>query len=284
MTPDNTKPGFIFKTQNQALSLNICKKVCYALAICLIAVLVAGFFFPGFQAVAGTETGKLQKQVIEIINEQRRTQVKEDTWEKEKAKLVSSRHILLSEKEGLEKNRDSLDKQLKIQHLIIAEAKRKIEEAELIRANLHSYLESIIEQLEEGIKRDLPFLLEERNARILSIKELLSRPDKTDAEKYRRVMEALQIETVYGRTVEVYSDSIDFNEQSVLVDILRLGRLSLFCRTPDKKKVAHYDQIAKKWVLLPANKWHEVGKAIEMAGHERTSDLAKLPIGRIVVQ
>ncbi len=279
MTP-NTKPGFIFKRRNQALFLNICKKIGYALTVCLIA----GFFSPWFQAIAGTEAGKLQKQVIKIIDEHRRTQVKEDTWEKEKAKLISYRLTLLSEQETLEENKAGLDKQLKIQHLIIAEAKRKIEEAELIRANLHSYLGSIIAQLEEGIKKDLPFLLEERNARILSIKELLSRPDKTDAEKYRRVMEALQIETVYGRTVEVYSETIDFNEQSVLVDILRLGRLSLFCRTPDKKKVAHYDQIAKKWVLLPANKWHEVGKAIEMAGHERTSDLARLPIGRIVVQ
>ena len=292
MTPNNTKPGFIIKTQKQALSLNICKKICYALTICLticliinlVIELITGFFFPGFQAIAGDEAGRLHKQVIKIIDKGCITQIKENAWEKKKTELTSRKPPLLSEKEQLEKVKTCLEKKLKIQNLVINEAKRKIKEAELIRTNIHSYLESVIDELEESIKRGLPFLADERNARILSIKETLERPDKTGAEKYRRVMEALQIETEYGRTAEVYSEIINLDGQSVLVDILRLGRLALYCRTPDKKKTAYYDKIEKKWLLFSRGSSHEIGKAIEMARHERISDLARLPIGRIIIK
>jgi hypothetical protein len=152
----------------------------------------------------------------------------------------------------------------------------------LIREELQSYLESVVAQLEEFIKKDFPFLLNERAARLDSIKETLTRPDKPAAEKYRKVMEALQIEAEYGRTVEVYQDTIDLNGQSVLMDILRLGRLSLFCQTPGGKMVGHYDRAAGRWVSLPSRYRREIHNAVEMARRERTIDLVRLPIGRIV--
>jgi hypothetical protein len=97
------------------------------------------------------------------------------------------------------------------------------------------------------------------------------------------IMEALQVETEYGRTVEVYQEAIDLNGEKIVVDILRLGRLSLFFQTPDGKLVGHYDRVTNKWVSLASRYRRDINKAVEIARRERSIDLVKLPIGRIIV-
>jgi Protein of unknown function (DUF3450). len=165
----------------------------------------------------------------------------------------------------------------------IAETLRMIKEAARIHEELQSYLETVVTRLEGWIKKDVAFLSEERTDRLASIKEMLDRQDKPLAEKYRRVMEALQIETEYGRTVEVYQKTIELEEKPRLVDVLRVGRLSLFCRTPDGKLAGAFDQRNQKWAVLPSKYRREINKAADVAGRRRTIELTKLPIGRLTV-
>lgn len=249
----------------------------YPLAILFLLVFMHG------KAVAGKEVHQVQKRVVQAIEIRQETQKKEDTWEGKKAELIAGYRSLRSEKENLEIVKAKIKERLRVQKEIVAEADRKIEESARIKEELQSCLEAAVTQLEEFIKRDLQFLSRERSDRIASIKETLAQPDQTAAEKYRRVMEALKIETEYGRTVEVYQDTIDLDGQSVLVDILRLGRLSLFCRTPDGKVVGHYDRAAGRWASLSSKYHRDINKAVEMARRERTIDLVRLPIGRIIV-
>ncbi|RLB14663.1 MAG: DUF3450 domain-containing protein, partial [Deltaproteobacteria bacterium] len=127
-----------------------------------------------------------------------------------------------------------------------------------------------------------PFLPEERKKRLASIKEMMADPGIESAEKFRRVMEALQVETEYGSTVEVYQDTIKVNGQPTLVNIFRLGRLTLFYQTPDRKDVGCYNRATGKWEALPGKYRHDIDLAVEMASKQRPIDLIKLPIGRIV--
>ena len=247
---------------------------------------VAFLLLPVFmneQSGAGTEADQVQKKVMETIEIRRQTQKKEDAWAWKKTELMARYRSLKAQQEHLEKVRLKIERALSAQKARVAELERKIRESARIREELQSYLESVVTQLDEFIKKDLPFLLKERSTRLASINETLALPDKPAAEKYRRVMEALQVETEYGRTVEVYQDTIDLNGQSVLVDILRLGRLSLFYQTPDGRVIGHYDRAAGKWTPLPSTYRREINRAVEMARRERTIDLVKLPIGRIVV-
>ena len=165
----------------------------------------------------------------------------------------------------------------------IVDIERMIKESIRIREELQSYLGTVVSQLEEWIKKDLTFLPKERKDRIVSIKETLARQNVSLAEKYRRVMETLQIETEYGRTVEVYQKTIELEGKPRLVDILRVSRLSLFCRTPDGKLAGTFDQGNQKWVVLPSKYRREINKAADIASRQRTIELTKLPIGRITV-
>ena len=235
------------------------------------------------QSEAGKEADQIRKKVVQAIEIRQKTQKKEDAWAGKKAKLAARYHSLRSQKEHLEKTKNELKKRLEFQKNLVAEAERKAKETERIRAELQSCLESNIDYLEVFIKRDLPFLPEERSNRLASIKEALARPDKTAAEKFRRVMEALQVEVEYGRTVEVYQDTIYVDSQPLLVDILRLGRLSIFWQTPDGKTVGHYDRATGGWLPLSPGYRRNINKTVDMARRERTIDLVKLPIGRIIV-
>jgi hypothetical protein len=230
-----------------------------------------------------TKTERIQKKVTDAIEIRQKTQKKKDEWAGKKAELAARYRSLNAEKKYFLKIKAKTENILNAYKSRVAELERKAKESERIRKELQSFLESVVMQLEGFIKRDLPFLLKERSGRLFSIKEVLIQPDKTPAEKYRRVMEALQVETEYGRTVEVYNETIDLNGQKTVADILRLGRLSLFFQTPDRKIVGHYDQVTDKWVLLTSRYRRDIKRAVEIARRERSIELVKLPIGRIIV-
>ena len=63
----------------------------------------------------------------------------------------------------------------------------------------------MIDGMEQFIALDVPFLPEERKNRVMDLKAMMDRADVAASEKFRRVMEAYQVEMDYGRTMEAYS-------------------------------------------------------------------------------
>ncbi|MDY6861451.1 MAG: DUF3450 domain-containing protein, partial [Thermodesulfobacteriota bacterium] len=232
---------------------------------------------------AETQSDHILKIVESTINVRLDTQKKVDQWANKKAEFTSKYRSLENNLENLRKVKLKTGKMLNYKNAHIKEIKRKIKESSRIKIELGSYLESVAVNLEGFIRRDLPFLLEERERRITLVKNTLIDQNKTPAEKYRSLMEALQIEEEYGHTVEVYQDTINLNGKKLLVDILRVGRLSLFFQTPDGKIVGQYDRVAYKWSKLPSRYCRRINKAVEIAHKESTIELIKLPIGRIIV-
>ncbi len=255
----------------------------YRPAFLLLSFLLTSLLYPAWSAPAETGADRLLGGVSETVKVRKETQKEEDAWAGKKAELTARLRSLEAEREHLSEVKDRTIRAIETEQALIAEAKRKIREAARIREGLESYLASVVTGLEAFIQQDLPFLKEEREARLASISGTLSHSEKTAAEKYRRVMEALQVETEYGRTVEVYQETVDIEGQPILMDIFRLGRLSLFCQSPDGKMVGHYDRTAGQWIELPSRYRQEINKAVDMARKQRTVDLVRLPIGRIVV-
>ncbi|MCK4790445.1 MAG: DUF3450 domain-containing protein, partial [Desulfobacteraceae bacterium] len=190
-------------------------KIIFLLGAVLFCLLSAG-------ATALTETGphQLKEKVAKSIEIRQETQKKEDKWAGEKAELMARYRSLKVNPGHLETVRLRTETALSVLKDRIAGFERETRESARISKELQSYLESVATQLGEFIRRDLPFLAKERADRLASIKEILARPDKPGAEKYRIIMEALQVETEYGRTVEVYQDTIDLDGRSVLLDVL----------------------------------------------------------------
>ena len=120
-----------------------------------------------------------------------------------------------------------------------------------------------------------------RARRVASLKDDMARPDATSAEKLRRLLESLQVEAGYGASVEVTEAQIDVAGEELYVDVLRLGRLALFWKTPDGERVGEFDQASASWVELDGKYRRNIINAMEMATRMRPIELIALPLGRI---
>ena len=94
-------------------------------------------------------------------------------------------------------------------------------------------------------------------------------------------MEALQVETEYRHTVEVYPEEIEIAGEKKMVEILRLGGLALFWRSPDGGSIGEYDRLTQEWQPLDKRYQNAINKAMEIALKQRTIEMVSLPIGRI---
>ncbi len=98
------------------------------------------------------------------------------------------------------------------------------------------------------------------------------------AEKYRRVMEAYQVETDYGRTIEAYRGKLGQSGSERLVDFLRIGRVALLYRTLDGSDSGYWDQQRRQWVSTGARDSRAVAKGLRIARKELAPDLIDAPV------
>ncbi len=136
----------------------------------------------------------------------------------------------------------------------------------------------MMDSLEKFVQLDLPFLTEERQDRINKLKTMMNRADVTHAEKFRRIMEAYQIENDYGNTIEAYRADLVLNNESSSVDFLRLGRVALFFQRFDGSESGYWDKQSKQWQLLSDDYKHSIQQGIRIARKQTAPDLLTLPI------
>ena len=136
----------------------------------------------------------------------------------------------------------------------------------------------MIEGLEQFVRLDVPFLPEERSNRIADLKTMMDRADVAPSEKFRRVMEAYQVEMDYGRTLEAYSGIHTINGQERDVDFLRVGRTALIYQTRDASLQGSWNKQTRQWEELPSSYRTQITKGLRMAKKQLAPDLLMLPV------
>ena len=232
-------------------------------------------------ATAASEAETILQQVDKAITIRQQTQKKEDTWDSEKKRLTVRYQALQAAKKGLLFEQKQNQTRLNNYRQRVGEAERKTIESARLRKELVIYLVTVVERVENLTTTGLPFLTSERKQRLLETKETLVDPEIAAAEKYRRVMESIQIETEYRHTVEVYPEEIEIAEEKKMVEILRLGGLALFWRSPDGITIGEYDRLKQEWQPLDKRYQTAINKAMEIALKQRTIEMVSLPIARI---
>lgn len=224
----------------------------------------------------------VKQPIEESISVRQKTQRAEDKWALEKAKLEAEFDALKNEQAQLLSLQNELNKQITAQESTTASLELKISEILQISKQLMPYLEDTHGRLNRLVENDLPFLLEERKKRIGNLRNVLDDVQVSTSEKFRKMMEALSIEAEYGNTIEVYQQRILIEGKDILVNIFRLGRLSLFFQTLDNTLTGYYNQAQSAWIALPEKYNREISAAIDIGMKKRSVDILNLPIGRIV--
>jgi hypothetical protein len=208
----------------------------------------------------------------------RRSQSNIDQTVDETRSLERQYSAILKEIDGLEVYNALLQKQLDGQSQEMADLNDSIDRVAVIERQVTPLMLRMIDGLEQFVELDLPFLLEERRQRVAFLRTLLERSDVTVAEKFRRLLEAYEIENDYGRTIESYKGSLEVDGASREVDFLRFGRTALLYQTVDAEIFGAWDNDNREWVSLPAEYRNQIRAGIRMAHKQIAPNLLLLPI------
>lgn len=245
-----------------------------------IVVFMLLAFLSGLKAYGQTSPTQVLKKVENAIKIEHKAQKKAERWSQEKENIVAELQDLKHREQWIDFQTKKYKGYIKEEEGIIAGLERKKKEFEKIKMELEPYLETVYDRLKTFVDTDLQFLPEERKKRLSFIRSSLDDYRVGLSEKLRRVLEALQVEANYGRSIEKTDGILDISGKKIEVTFLRVGRLALFFISADRTKVGCLDKATGKWKMLDHKYAKEVLKGIEMAERKRAIELVDLPVGK----
>jgi hypothetical protein len=229
-----------------------------------------------------SENEKLVDQSIanqgSIIESLQATQKRIDSLDAESKKLINEYKDTIVEYEILKNYDDQLEKITENQFVEIQSFIDQIESLDETNKYVLPLLERMVVGLRELIQIDVPFLIDERIARLEELESILYQANFSTAEKFRKIYEAYQIENEYGRTIEAYSSSINIDGIILAADFFRLGRLNLFYRTPDGKETGYWDKQENNWIHLGGKYADDIEAGLKIAYKQAPPDFINLPV------
>ncbi|MDT8371832.1 MAG: DUF3450 domain-containing protein [Gammaproteobacteria bacterium] len=206
-----------------------------------------------------------------------------DTLSDETQQMLAEYRDVLRQTDSLHAYNDQLDK-------LVVSQKKELNSIDLQLRNIESTQREIvplmlnmIDVMAQFVALDIPFLPEERHARVVQLQTLMERADVTISEKYRRILEAYQVETEYGRTIEAYQGEMTMADNTRTVDFVRIGRVSLYYLTLDGQEVGMWDKKSQQWVQLDNSYRQSVDQALKVASKQLPPDLLVLPVNTVEV-
>ena len=191
--------------------------------------------------------------------------------------MLNEYRVTLRETESLRRYNEQLELQIKSQEAEVVSIQQQIEDIERTNREIYPLMQRMIETLDQFVKLDIPFLLEERGKRIATLKEIMNRADVSTAEKYRRLLEAYSIEMEYGRTSDATEGKLGEGDAARTVNFLRIGRTALMYQTLDGDETGYWDVDQKAWVEDNGYS-DDVEHGIKVARKQTAPDLIIAPV------
>ncbi|MEO0422021.1 MAG: DUF3450 domain-containing protein [Pseudomonadota bacterium] len=214
----------------------------------------------------------------EVVRLAQASQERVDAIVEDTRSALDKYRSVTKEIDGLNVYNTLLQRQVDDQVTQINEITNSIERVTEIERQITPLMLDMVESLAQFVELDVPFLADERAERIGRLRETLERSDVSVAEKFRVVLEAYEIEVDYGRNIETYPNLLQIDGTERPVDILRVGRTSLYYQTQDQQFTGVWDQKARQWQpLTDSQARNEIRKGIRMAGGQLAPDLLMLP-------
>ncbi len=110
---------------------------------------------------------------------------------------------------------------------------------------------------------------------------MLNDPYTPVYEQFRRLFEALLVESEYGYSSEVYRSEIEIGGEKTQVDLLKVGRLALFYRTLDGRSAGVFNPASGVYHSLSDDAVDDITHAFTIVRRESAAKMVALPVGRI---
>ncbi|MGF1689474.1 DUF3450 domain-containing protein [Photobacterium japonica] len=136
----------------------------------------------------------------------------------------------------------------------------------------------MLDGLKESVANDKPIRQEQRLTRIDKLEKMMVQADISDAEKYRRILEAYQIEMDYGTKMGIYQGQIALADTQIDADLLYLGRVSFVARSLDGTQFWAWNDSTAHWQPLASDYSKDINKAFAIASKTAAPSLLTLPV------
>jgi hypothetical protein len=204
-------------------------------------------------------------------------QQKVDAISDETQEMVAKYRQALGDTASLNRYAEQLQIQVNSQKDELASVEAQLAEIETTSRDVLPMMQRMVDTLDKFVAADVPFLPEERAKRVATLKDIMNRSDVPISEKYRRILEAFQIEMEYGRTLDSYNGTIGEGNDVRTVEFVRVGRVALLYQTLDGHETGYWDQDQKKWVRADEYR-SNVRAALSVAKKEGAPDLLSIPV------
>lgn len=241
-------------------------------AILLIACLVLA----GGPAIA--QLGSAKDTEVQNVEDGAAAQNAIDQLDDEREQLLQDYRVQLQKLDSLREYNAQLRTLIDSQQTEMTSIRDQIERVTGVERDIVPVMNQMLSSLEQFVQLDLPFFARERRERIASLKDMMNRADVTNAEKYRRILEAYQIENDYGRTIEAKDGKLTLGDKTKTVTFLKVGRIAYLYQTLDGNATYAWDQTAGGWTRLSGKFDGPTTTAIRMAREQVPPGMIYVPL------
>jgi len=219
-----------------------------------------------------------EDNVEEAVREGAASQARINSLDDQTEALLREYRVVVERLEAMREYNDQQERLINAQESEIVSLESQIENVTTLRRDISPLVQRMLDGFTTFVSLDVPFLPDERQERVTRLTELMDRADISVAEKFRRVLEAYQIENDYGRTIESYVDTINRDGEALELDFLKIGRVAFFYQTKDQSQSAIWNQDTGEWEMLPDRFNGPVRTGINMAREVIPPEILILPI------
>ena len=250
-----------------------CKTSSRQIATVFIAAVIAATGSVFAQSVDQVLQADLRRLSLAQASQERINSVVEGT-----RSLADQYRAVNKEIDGLKVYNRLMTAQTNGQQATLDDISLSMAQVDVINRQIFPLMERMIDGIEQSIALDIPFLMEERTDRMAKLKEIMERSDVSVAEKFRKVMEAYQIENDYGSSSETYRQSLEIEDTVRDYNMLRIGRIGLYFQSDDSRITGAWDVDQHAFVILGNKHRNEIKKGIRMAKDLIAPELLLLPV------
>jgi hypothetical protein len=235
-------------------------------------------FAPAELLAQDTPLDRAIEAQVGVDEQAKAAQGRVDELDDETQKLLSEYRRSLADAESFGTYAAQLEVQVASQREEMAEMDRQLLEVETTSREVLPLMQNMLATLEAFVKLDVPFLSDERTKRVAALNDMMGRADVTISEKYRRIVEAYQVELDYGRTIEAYEGELAAEGgEPRTVQFLRVGRVTLLYQTLDGAETGYWDVHQKRWVVDDSYA-HGFAEGVAVAKKAKAPEMLIVPV------
>ena len=246
---------------------------------------ITGIIFTTSVFLLGIEPAMSQQNINDVIRKQEQQVVKSKSSQVRINKLSSQTQRMLEDYkltlhkiDNLKAYNQHINSLIQSQKDEMVRMNRQLGEIDDTQQNISPLMIRMVNTLDKFIKLDIPFHKQERRHRVADLQTLMKRADVSVSEKYRRVMEAYQIEVGYGKTIRAYQGKLKIENKTITVEFLRIGRIGFYYQTLDGENIGYWDIKSSSWQALPGEYEDYILKAFKIAKKHESPDLLMVPV------